>query len=218
MNNNQKNIKEAIKLNNIKEIELLIDTAFFTADYREQLIGLSLCYDNIEVFKLLLEHRKNNPSKYISKCFQLDAIQLASQYGKVDILKVLLKEDCIDPSHNDSYSFRLAATHNYIPVMKLLLKDNRINPSDGFNYSIIESAKNGHVETIKYLLKDSRVDPSDRDNCGIRQAYYNNHLNIVSLLINNNKVKKLLIKNNPIFYEELQKCLIQYKIKNFHYE
>ena len=119
----------------------------------------------------------------------------ASQYGYIDLVKMLLEDKRVNPAANDNFAIRLASRNGYTEVVKVLLADLRVDPCFADNHAIRWASKNGHTEIFKLLLKDSRVDLQHEDNYAIRWASRNGHTEIVQLLLADSKVNPAA-KNN----------------------
>ena len=89
------------------------------------------------------------------------AISSASEYGRTDVVKLLLQDPRVDPSAEDSNAIRWGSDKGHFTVVKLLLADARVNPSARNNAALICASEYGHFVVVKLLLQDSRVDPSN---------------------------------------------------------
>jgi len=89
-----------------------------------------------------------------------EAIIWASEYGRVKVVELLLKDKRVDPSAQDNKAIIWASLRGHVQVVKLLLKDPRVDPSAKNNRAIKLASGNGHVDVVELLLKDKRVDPS----------------------------------------------------------
>ena len=81
----------------------------------------------------------------------------AVQYGKTDIVKLLLDDHRVNPSDQKNKLIIYAAQGGRIQIVKLLLADPRVNPIDENNRAIKEAVKLYQENTIKILLSDPRV-------------------------------------------------------------
>ena len=89
---------------------------------------------------------------------------LASEYGNLEVVKMLLKDPRIDPSAYNKEAIRVALRNERLEVVKLLLQDPRVDPSAKDNEAIRYASDNGQLEVVKLLLQDQRVDHSATDN------------------------------------------------------
>ena len=85
------------------------------------------------------------------------AIKWASEYGHIEIVKLLLADKRVDPSDNNNLAIRWASYKGHLEVVKLLLADKRVDPSAENNYAIRWASNNDLLEVVKLLLTDKRV-------------------------------------------------------------
>lgn len=71
------------------------------------------------------------------------AISLASEYGHLDTVKLLLADPRVDPSARKDYALRMACEYNHLEITKLLLADPRTDPSTTDNISVQIAAQEG---------------------------------------------------------------------------
>jgi len=83
------------------------------------------------------------------------AFNIACDYGNIEIVKLLLKDERVDPS--DLTGFMWALESNHFDIMKLLLKDKRVNPSINNNEAIKYANNIQNYKALKILLDDDRV-------------------------------------------------------------
>jgi len=89
-----------------------------------------------------------------------EAIQWASENGKLEAARCLLKDQRVDPSADNNKAFRDASRLGHLEIVKELLKDSRVDPTV-WNFDAIKNAATSeHWEIVRLLLCDSRVDPS----------------------------------------------------------
>jgi ankyrin repeat protein len=92
------------------------------------------------------------------------ALQDAAEQGKVDLVKLLLKVDGINPnfgSHSKSAPLILAAQNGHSDVVGLLLATVDVDPDVRNKYSaspLIYACQEGHVSIVKQLLNRDDVD------------------------------------------------------------
>jgi hypothetical protein len=108
---------------------------------------------SFEVIKSLQTQRQTQYSSSIDG----RTIRWVSESCHVDIIKLLLADQSIDPSVDNNYAIRWASRFGYIEVVKLLLADYRVDPSVENNYAIRRAWRFGHTEVVNLLLDDSRV-------------------------------------------------------------
>src|SRR4051794_37732016 len=96
---------------------------------------------------------------------------MASYNGHTDIVKLLLKDNRVNPSADKNHG-----------KIESNLSDNTT--------AIQEATRNKHIDVVKLLLQDNRVDPSDDNNkgklnqtCLTTQQQYNWLLNMVTQIL-----------------------------------
>ncbi len=75
--------------------------------------------------------------------------------GLVEQVKVLLKDEKVDPVISEALYF--ASSHGHLNVVKELLKDSRVEPDVENDISLSMALEKGHPDVVKELLKDPRV-------------------------------------------------------------
>jgi len=178
---------------------LLPPVSMYATDSVKSLIG------NLVKAILLQKDKRVNP-----EC--TEAITKASMNGHVEVVRLLLKDNRVDPSANDNGAIIWASTRGHYKVVEMLINDKRVDPSARDNeafkcasrhvkvmelflrdkhmnlsaqdimYVFKVASKGGHVEVVKLLLKDERVDPSAQDNYAIRWASMEGYTEVVELL------------------------------------
>ena len=83
------------------------------------------------------------------------AFNIACDYGNIEIVKYLLKDERVDPS--DLTGFMWALESHHYNVVKFLLKDKRIDPTIDENEAIRYASNTQNYEAVKILLNDDRV-------------------------------------------------------------
>ena len=81
------------------------------------------------------------------------AIQVASCYGHIEIVRLLLEDPRVDPSACSNYAIRWASENGYLEVVRLLLTDSRVDPSALENMAIIWAKETGHTEIVDLLTE-----------------------------------------------------------------
>ena len=124
--------------------------------------------DLVNMIPFFTVEEKNNEIKY------------SSRYGNFEIVKLLLEDPRIDPSHGSGFfdydtAFYWASRNGHDNVVQLLLLDPRIDPSVDNNCAIRYASYYGHDKVVRLLLADPRIDPSDENNNAICLAsFYGN--------------------------------------------
>jgi ankyrin repeat protein len=97
------------------------------------------------------------------------AIQVASRYGHLAAVTLLLQDTRVNPSANDNWAIRYASQNGHLEVVTLLLQDPRVDPSANNNIAIRLASYYGHPSVSKILLQDHRVDVHTLDPSNIRE-------------------------------------------------
>lgn len=127
------------------------------------------------------------------------AVIEASKNGFTKIVKLLLLDKRVDPSHN--YAIMKASENGHYDVVQALLKDDRVDPSADDNYAIRHASENGHYKIVRALLtlpKERGVDPSIRYNLIIREASMNGYYEIVKMLLGDRRIDPSYYNNNAL--------------------
>jgi hypothetical protein len=85
------------------------------------------------------------------------AIRLSSEYGHIEVVKLLMGDPRVDPSADDNHAIRLASENGHIEVVNLLLADRRVDPSAGQQYALVKACGGGHNGVIELLLSHSKT-------------------------------------------------------------
>jgi ankyrin repeat protein len=116
-------------------------------------------YEDVDEVKRILRNIRTKDSYNA-------AINWASGFGKIDIVKYLLLEGCADPTNDKNSAIRRASINGHADIVSLLLQDERVDPTDDYNYASI----GGHTKVVELLLQDGRVDPAIGNDYAIRLA------------------------------------------------
>jgi ankyrin repeat domain-containing protein 50 len=150
--------------------------------------------DHLGIVKLLLERKDVDVNTQHSRWGYLSALMIASEHGRIDIVKELLKRPDIrinDMALARNYSaLTLAVDYNQLEVVKLLLSDPRteVNNRDRSSWSPLMTAANfGFLSIIEELLdRGANIEQSDSELDGggtaILRAVDGNHIAAVQLL------------------------------------
>lgn len=118
MNIKQKEFNNAILLNNIKEIKILLTSKDVNPDYNNSKALICASRDGfIDIVKLLLMDTRVHPSG-----FSNSALCFAAEAGNIDIMKLLLKDNRVLPFEQCNYAIISANDKNKIKAVKLLWK------------------------------------------------------------------------------------------------
>lgn len=119
-------------------------------------------------------------------------LHLSSQYGKVEIVKLLLADGRFDPNQkddsNDSTPLMYACMSGKNEIVKLLLKDPRvdINITDSYSHScLFHCCLFGKHELVEAILLDENFNKKDYNTIYIsyREACSRNNIKIIKLML-----------------------------------
>jgi len=128
-------------------------------------IRISSAMGYFEIVKLLLGHRKVDPSVNHNEAL------ISAMDGKYNqdtryncwvnhakVVEILLEDPRVDPSDQNNLAIKLAARNGDYPVVDSLLQDERVDPTVDNNYPIGIAAKYRHCRVVRLLLQDGRAD------------------------------------------------------------
>lgn len=209
---------DAIKNNNLKEVQLLLNNEVDT-DIKNKALVEAATKGNLDIVKLLLDNgadvstNNNLPLKRAADKLHLDVVQLLLNnggYNKIKsvadtflhIMKILIHNG-ID-SNIANKALIIAATDGYLGAVKLLL-DSKASIHANHEASLIGATKNKHFDVVK-LLVERRANIYIDNNIVLRIAVRNNDLDMVKLFLDhgadisskNNMPLIIAIENNNL--------------------
>ena len=168
----------------------------------ESAILFAFIRDDSGIVEIILESDRFNPNVSPYN----EAIEYASLHGKINTVKLLLKDGRIKLTNN-----ALIYAKKYIEIVKILL-DNGVNPCTDNNYIIKWASSEGNYELVKLLLEHEKIDPCIENNTLLRHAIHYGHLDIVKLLLSDTRVLTHFDKESAI---EIAKERKRYDILKF---
>lgn len=97
--------------------------------------------------------------------------------GHHEIVKLLLKDQRVDPSDKRNEAIEFACEYQHYEVVELLLKDKRVNPFDRM------ACKDGHLNIVELILNGCRKEENRTMMEGLHEASKKGRLEIVRLLL-----------------------------------
>ena len=171
---------------------LLKNSSFQSVALANDKVKFAILSQDLELVKRALE---DNYDKWFSPLEYFSPLELACEYGQLEVVKMLVNDYGIHLSAKDNIALWMVCNRrghldnlDYIlqhpdfdphncsrvflsvsnaNVVRKLLSDERFDPSFDNNQALINAALNGYLESLKVLLADSRVDPSDQENRAI---------------------------------------------------
>ncbi|KAJ3137629.1 hypothetical protein HK100_000604, partial [Physocladia obscura] len=86
------------------------------------------------------------------------SFQLACENSEwLHLVIVLLRDDGVNPSYNESKSLRVACEKGHVEIVRYLLADGRADPRASDNDAIRAATQHGHEKILALLKEDSRI-------------------------------------------------------------
>ena len=85
------------------------------------------------------------------------AIKMATEYGKENVVKLLLRDSRVDPAADSNYVIKYAATHGHLAIVALLVQHPGVDPAADDNYALEWATRCRNIEICRLLLDDGRV-------------------------------------------------------------
>ena len=202
-------------------------------------------YDFWDIDKLF--HKKQN-FQLIEKIYKKEQMNnsinneelfsFCCEFGHLNLAKILLKENKIDPSFDDHCSIKYATECNNLHIVKILidlkLKDMESIINDcliiSCQYGLFDmtkflikyqtkkitipirvAAKFGHLDIVKLLF----IQPKTNYNAAIIYAVRNKHQNVIDFLFNQKSVRDYLKLKYSLLFQELNQKKINKKLISF---
>jgi ankyrin repeat protein len=181
---NQLPIKRACKQGNLDMVKLLLANPQVDPRADSQYCFVVACERGyIDIVNLLLKDKRIDPTAFKYNAFfsaaiagrtdimkilmadrtlQLpnDLLTTVCMFEKPEMVKMLLEDKRIDPSHKNSTALRESCERGDTESLKALLIDKRSNPNHGLPIITKLHFRHGNLEVAKLLLTDDRVDMS----------------------------------------------------------
>lgn len=205
--------------NDIKALECLLSETKFDLSYGSYMI-FSRVVERGYLEPLIFLLSQPGADKAVSGDFYLSPtvsnttlVNIAAEMGHLNIVKLLLKYDSVDPGAGKNEAIQTASKKGHLEIVKVLANDNRVDVTACHNYALEQAAAFGRYEVVKYLLTIPKVtaapadDPQNRDFYlyrTVHAAAARSHLNIVLLVLRNFHLdRNRIIANNPKMQETL---------------
>lgn len=146
-------LEHASSNNQIKIIKILLKHTTFDINGICAL-NISIHKNHYDCVKIFLNNPRVNINPAISHYSPFQAILYEDRHK---ILKLLLKDDRLDPSFDNNYLIWRASKSGNYKVVKVLLKDTRIDPCANNNRAIFSAVKNRSYGVVKLLLNYHRI-------------------------------------------------------------
>jgi len=126
----------------------------------------------------------------------------ACALGQIAIVKTMLINPNIDPSHQNNKALNNAVEYKQYNIVKLLIDSNRVNQNIIHNCALRIAIANNNIMMVKLLFTDPRLDISDF-----------NLLNIQNIM-KNQEIFEYILNSNNINHIFINKCIYSYLISN----
>lgn len=166
---------------NVRELRYLMTRNDFDISFQSNAIfRYASQYGNIEVVRLLINNPKINPTargnyailkatkgghlevlKELIKCklpinVCQNVVNVASQYGHIEILSMLLNDSRFTKGNNCWKALITAVTNNNLTITQMLLDKIKNNPFEASENPLQIAVENGFIEIVRFLMKDPR--------------------------------------------------------------
>ena len=116
------------------------------------------------------------------------ALQLAAEFGRLPLIKILLNVDGVDPNYGNGSAILSAAQWGHNEIVELLLAVANINPNVRYDDKtpLHWACELGHVSIVRQFLARDDVDLNtlcERSGTPLTTACYNRRIEVVSLLL-----------------------------------
>ncbi len=138
--------------------------------------------DTVNFNFLLSNHKKDIDFSYWNN----HAIRLVSSCGYLDIFKVLIKDNKVDPTLCTQFCIRGAFKYSHYEIAKQLLKFKKVDPTILNNICINYSVDNNNIKMVELLLNERQISEKEGYTKALTKSY---------VLNNNKKMFELLFKN-----------------------
>ena len=177
-----------------KILELLLSDPKADPNYSGgAFLKMAIDSGNVDLVKILINNSRVNllPLDRNNYLLRVTCIN-----NRIEVLKLLLADQRIDPSRHNNEAIYLASFHGHPEIVKLLLTDKRVKPEID---AIEDAFYCKHFEIVKLLIP--YVDLSKTDNLGIHELAdemknnYNSAIlkNIINLMENDNMTGVIVV-------------------------
>jgi len=119
-------------------------------------------------------------------------VQIASELGHVDILRLLLSEPDVDVNATIGYETALsnAVRNGHNEVVEILLKDERIQVNQNKGVALFTACESNKLDAVRLLLQHPDIDPNLEydSNSPLMIACEKGYIEVVRLLFQSAKI------------------------------
>ncbi|KAA8649917.1 hypothetical protein EYZ11_009027 [Aspergillus tanneri] len=137
--------------------------------YHRSILGYASIFGYTSVVKILLDQHKNRISLESKDRAGQSALSLAAQHGHIEIVRLLLAQDGVDPNSGDMYDrgpLSLAAWYGHEQIVQVLLRVQGINAHARDAHGLTPlalAAWNGQAAVVELLVQQPGVDVNSHD-------------------------------------------------------
>jgi ankyrin repeat protein len=84
------------------------------------------------------------------------ALQVASEFGYIDIFKMLLNTPA-NPAYDNDFAIQISSENGHTEMVEILLNDPRVNPSNDHNCAIRWAYSNEQTHIVELLWKNEKI-------------------------------------------------------------
>jgi ankyrin repeat protein len=152
----QQALRYAVEVDAEEAVEVLLQDERVNPSDAPSILYRACCNGNAKLVQMLL--RDPRTETYDSS--EPDSIPLlaACDHDSVEVVRVLLADQRIDPSAHNQIAITTAANGD---ITKLLMRDKRVDPSALDQRALYSALKYGHDSRLRWLLTDDRVQLAD---------------------------------------------------------
>jgi hypothetical protein len=129
----------------------------------------------------------------LADIWYVSALIAACREGNIEIVKLLLNDNRVDPAVMDSEALYRASVRGHLDIVQLLLEDGRVDPAAMDSEALMGASRMGHLEIVLCLLNNGRVNPAANNNQAIKRAYLYNHAEVFKILLKIPSVKRTFL-------------------------
>lgn len=176
----------AIRFGHYHITKLLLDNIKVDGQAKDNIaIRTAMVYNNIDIFKLLIESKKTDPSVHNDQ-----PIIYCANKNYYNLVRELLKDERVFNFSRAMSAFIETCKNQYIETFDIFIEYPKLNAGFNNNQAIIETCSNGNIYMTQKLLNRNDVDPSARNNLCLKICCQKGNKEILKLLLNDERIKK----------------------------
>ena len=152
---------QAVKNNNIQEVQKFIDDKEFNIADKDNQIFIIACFNgNIDIIKMLLADERINPNARNN-----NAVLVACNANNVEVLEVILADPRIDVTANEQGALKYVCGRFDFDynVLNKLINHPLINLNLNNNESFFKACQSGNLKAVKLFLNNPNFNLDEKD-------------------------------------------------------